>query len=166
MRMDIENLDLTAKKIVNEFDQHNLSDIFYYYGEEKKSRQIAKKIIEYRKKKEISTTFELVELIRKINSYEKKHPATRVFQALRIYINDELNELDKTLKKSLLFLKKNGKIITVAFHSLEDRVIKKFFLRNNNLLKIITKKPVLPKEKEVSNNPRSRSAKMRVAEIL
>ena len=79
------------------------------------------------KKKEISTTFELVELIRKINSYEKKHPATRVFQALRIYINDELNELDITLKKSLLFLKKNGKIITVAFHSLEDKVIKNFF---------------------------------------
>ncbi len=166
MRMDIENLDLTAQKIVNEFDQHNLSDIFYYYGEEKNSRQIAKKIIEYRKKKEISTTFELVELIRKINSYKKKHPATRVFQALRIYINDELNELDITLKKSLLFLKKNGKIITVAFHSLEDKVIKNFFLKNKNLLKILTKKPIVPSEKEVRNNPRSRSAKMRVAEVL
>ena len=166
MRMDIENLDLTAQKIINEFDQHNLSDIFYYYGEEKNSRQIARKIIEFRKKKEISTTFELVELIKKVNSYKKKHPATRVFQALRIFINDELNELDITLKKSLLFLKKNGKIITVAFHSLEDKVIKNFFSRNKGLLKILTKKPITPNEKEVKINPRSRSARMRVAEIL
>ena len=166
MRMDIENLDLTAQKIINEFDQHNLSDIFYYYGEEKNSRQIARKIIEFRKKKEISTTFELVELIKKVNSYKKKHPATRVFQALRIFINDELNELDITLKKSLLFLKKNGKIITVAFHSLEDKVIKNFFSRNKGLLKILTKKPITPNEKEVRINPRSRSARMRVAEIL
>ena len=166
MRMDIENLDLTAQKIINEFDQHNLSDIFYYYGEEKNSRQIARKIIEFRKKKEISTTFELVELIKKVNSFKKKHPATRVFQALRIFINDELNELDITLKKSLLFLKKNGKIITVAFHSLEDKVIKNFFSRNKGLLKILTKKPVTPNEKEVKINPRSRSARMRVAEII
>lgn len=166
MRMDIENLDLTAQKIINEFDQHNLSDIFYYYGEEKNSRQIARKIIEFRKKKEISTTFELVELIKKVNSFKKKHPATRVFQALRIFINDELNELDITLKKSLLFLKKNGKIITVAFHSLEDKVIKNFFSRNKGLLKILTKKPITPNEKEVKINPRSRSARMRVAEIL
>ena len=166
MRMDIENLDLTAQKIINEFDQHNLSDIFYYYGEEKNSRQIARKIIEFRKKKEISTTFELVELIKKVNSFKKKHPATRVFQALRIFINDELNELDITLKKSLLFLKKNGKIITVAFHSLEDKVIKNFFSRNRGLLKILTKKPITPNEKEVKINPRSRSARMRVAEII
>jgi 16S rRNA (cytosine1402-N4)-methyltransferase len=166
MRMDIENLDLTAQKIINEFDQHNLSDIFYYYGEEKNSRQIARKIIEFRKKKEISTTFELVELIKKVNSYKKKHTATRVFQALRIFINDELNELDITLKKSLLFLKKNGKIITVAFHSLEDKVIKNFFSRNKEFLKILTKKPITPNETEIKINPRSRSARMRVAEIL
>ena len=166
MRMDIENLNLTAQKIINEFDQQNLSDIFYYYGEERNSRQIAKKIIEFRKKKKISTTFDLVELIKKVNIYKKKHPATRVFQALRIYINDELNELDKTLKKSLLFLNKNGKIITVAFHSLEDKVIKNFFVRNKDLLKILTKKPITPNEKEIKINPRSRSARMRVAEIL
>ena len=166
MRMDVKNLDLTAQKIINEFDQHNLSDIFYYYGEERNSKKIARKIIEFRKKKKISTTFELVELIKKVNNYKKKHPATRVFQALRIYINDELNELDITLKKSLLFLKKNGKIITVAFHSLEDKVIKNFFLRNKEFLKILTKKPITPNEKEIKFNPRSRSARMRVAEIL
>ncbi len=166
MRMDIENQDLTAQKVINGFDQHNLSDIFYYYGEEKNSKQIAKKIIEFRKKKVISTTSELVELIKKVNIYKKKHPATRVFQALRIYVNDELNELDITLKKSLLFLKKNGKIITVAFHSLEDKVIKNFFLKNKEFLKILTKKPITPNEKEIKNNPRSRSARMRVAEVL
>ena len=166
MRMDIENQDLTAQKIINEFDQHNLSDIFYYYGEEKNSRQIAKKIIEFRKKNEISTTSELVELIKKVNTYKKKHPATRVFQALRIYINDELNELDITLKKSLLFLKKNGRIITVAFHSLEDKVIKNFFLKNKEFLKILTKKPITPNDIEIRHNPRSRSARMRVAEVL
>ena len=166
MRMDIENLDLTAQKVINEFDQHNLSDIFYYYGEEKNSRQIAKKIIEFRKKNEISTTSELVELIKKVNTYKKKHPATRVFQALRIYINDELNELDITLKKSLLFLKKNGRIITVAFHSLEDKVIKNFFLKNKEFLKILTKKPITPNDIEIRHNPRSRSARMRVAEVL
>ena len=108
----------------------------------------------------------MVELIKKVNTYKKKHPATRVFQALRIYINDELNELDITLKKSLLFLKKNGRIITVAFHSLEDKVIKNFFLKNKKFLKTLTKKPITPNEKEIRNNPRSRSAKMRVAEVL
>tara|TARA_Y100000813_G_C24159836_1_gene351537 strand:- start:1684 stop:2559 length:876 start_codon:yes stop_codon:yes gene_type:complete len=166
MRMDIENAGKTAQKVINEYDQHNLSDIFYFYGEEKNSRKIAKKIIELRKKKEISTTFELAELIKKVNNYKKKHPATRVFQALRIYINDELNELDMTLKKSLLFLKKNGKIITVAFHSLEDKIIKNFFNTNKDFLKILTKKPITPDEREMKVNPRSRSARMRVAEIL
>ena len=125
-----------------------------------------RKLLNLEKKKKISTTFELVELIKKVNNYKKKHPATRVFQALRIYINDELNELDITLKKSLLFLKKKGKIITVAFHSLEDKVIKNFFLRNKEFLKIVTKKPITPNETEIEINPRSRSARMRVAEIL
>ena len=166
MRMDNNSDKLTAEKIINEFSENKLSDIFYYYGEERNSKKIAKKIIEFRKKKKISTTFELVELIKKVNNYKKKHPATRVFQALRIYINDELNELDITLKKSLRFLKKKGKIITVAFHSLEDKVIKNFFLRNKEFLKILTKKPITPNETEIKINPRSRSARMRVADIL
>ena len=108
----------------------------------------------------------MVELIKKVNSYKKKHPATRVFQALRIYVNDELNELDQTLKKSLLFLKKKGKIITIAFHSLEDKVIKNFFSKNKEFLKILTKRPITPSKDEIKLNPRSRSARMRVAEIL
>ena len=129
-------------------------------------KKLQRKLLNLEKKKKISTTFELVELIKKVNYYKKKHPATRVFQALRIYINDELNELDKTLKKSLLFLKKRGKIITVAFHSLEDKIIKNFFLRNKEFLKILTKKPITPNEREIEINPRSRSARMRVAEFL
>lgn len=166
MRMDKKNIELNAKEVINEYDQKQLSDIFYYYGNEKNSRKIAKKIIEKRKKKEIETTFDLVELIKTINFHKQKHPATRVFQALRIFVNDELNELDYTLKKSLSFLKKNSKIITVAFHSLEDSIIKGFFIKNKSLLKILTKKPIRPSNKEITLNPRSRSAKMRVAEIL
>ena len=108
----------------------------------------------------------MVDLVKQVNTYKKKHPATRVFQALRIFINDELNELDVTLKKSLLFLNKNSKIITVAFHSLEDRIIKGFFLKNKDILKIITKKPVYPSHQETKLNPRARSARMRVAEVI
>ena len=88
MRMDQKDLKITAKQIINNFNQKQLSDIFYHYGDEKNSRKIARKIIESRKKRKISTTFELVELIKSINKHKKKHPATRVFQALRIYIND------------------------------------------------------------------------------
>ena len=166
MRMSKKETSTTAFNIVNEFDKNQLSDIFYYYGEEKNSRRIANKIIEFRKKKKITTTSDLVDLVKQVNTYKKKHPATRVFQALRIFINDELNELDVTLKKSLLFLNKNSKIITVAFHSLEERIIKGFFLKNKDILKIITKKPVYPSHQETKLNPRARSARMRVAEVI
>ncbi len=166
MRMDQKDLKITAKQIINNFNQKQLSDIFYHYGDEKNSRKIARKIIESRKKRKISTTFELVELIKSINKHKKKHPATRVFQALRIYINDELNELDFILSKSLLFMRKKSRIITVAFHSLEDRIVKNFFSKNKNYLRVLTKKPLSPSQEEIKNNPRSRSAKMRVAEIL
>ena len=101
MRMDIENLDLTAQKIINEFDQQNLSDIFYYYGEERNSRKIARQIINYRTKEPINTTSELSKIIKKVNFDKFKNPSTRVFQALRIYVNDELNELESFLNKSI-----------------------------------------------------------------
>ena len=165
MRMCKNETTSTALSIINEFNKSQLSDIFYYYGEEKNSKKIANKIIEFRKKKKITTTTDLVNLIKQVNTYKKKHPATRVFQALRIFVNDELNELDITLKKSLIFLKKNSKIITVAFHSLEDRIIKSFFLENKDILKIITKKPLYPSYQETKINPRARSARMRVAEV-
>ena len=165
MRMD-KNSELTAEKVVNHFSEIELSDIFFYYGDEKNARKIARRIVEYRKKKKISTTFDLVELIKQVNSYSKKNPSTRVFQSLRIFVNDELKELDFVLKKSVNFLAKNSKIITIAFHSLEDKIIKNFFKKNSDLFVVLTKKPLKPSTNEIKNNPRSRSAKLRVVKII
>ncbi len=178
MRMDSENTKLTAEIIINEFEEKELSNIFFYYGEERNSKKIAKSIITYRKKKRIDSTKVLSDIISKINNSRFKHPATRVFQALRIYINEELNELEKILELSLKFLRTKSRIVIVTFHSLEDRIVKNFFKKNSILssssvtdksivncnLKIITKKPLTPSKEEVKINPRSKSAKLRVAE--
>ena len=175
MRMDNINTKLTAEKIINEYDEKELSDIFFYYGEEKNSRKIANSIVEFRKKKKIDSTKMLSDIIQKINKYQFKHPATRVFQALRIVINEELNELEEALNISLKILAKNAKIIIVAFHSLEDKIIKNFFKKNdyqnfNNdsrkFFRIITKKPITPSLDEIKINPSSKSAKLRVAEKI
>ena len=176
MRMDTTQ-KLTAEIVVNEFNEKDLSDIFYYYGDERNSRRIARSIIEFRKKKRITTTFLLSEIVKEINSGKFKHPATRVFQALRIYINEELRELEEILKLSLHILNNKSRIIVVAFHSLEDRLVKNFFKKNVSEkqinftsskpkfgFKIITKKPLTPSFEEIKINPRSRSAKLRVAE--
>ena len=175
MRMDNINTKLTAETIINEYDEKELSDIFFYYGEERNSRKIAHSIVEFRKKKKIDSTKMLSDIIQKINKYKFKHPATRVFQALRIVINEELNELEEALKVSLEILKKNARIVIVAFHSLEDKIIKNFFKKNGyknfnddkkNVFRIITKKPITPSPEEIKINPRSKSAKLRVAERI
>ena len=153
------------------------------YCETKNSRKISRSIIEFRKKKRIYSTKMLSKIIEKINFQKKIHPATRVFQALRIFVNDELQELENFLKKCLVLLNKKSRIAIVSFHSLEDRIVKRFFKDNsimafNNykhlpekkkssaLLKVITKKAITPSDKEIKNNPRSRSAKLRVAEKI
>ena len=175
MRMDNINTRLTAETIINEYDEKELSDIFFYYGEERNSRKIANSIVEFRKKKKIDSTKMLSDIIQKINKYKFKHPATRVFQALRIVINEELNELEEALKISLEILTKNARIVVVAFHSLEDKIIKNFFKKNGcknfnndktNSFRIITKKPITPSSDEIKINPRSKSAKLRVAEKI
>ena len=166
MRMNNEKGEITAEIVINKFSEKNLSDIFYFYGDEKNSRKIAKSIIIERKKKVIKTTTELADIVKKINSYSHKNPSTRVFQALRIFVNDELNSLEIFLRNCLKFLSKKSKIIIVAFHSLEDRIVKNFFKKNSSKLKIITKKPITPTKSEIRKNPRSRSAKLRVAEVL
>ncbi len=180
MRMNTTE-KLNAEIVVNEFSEKDLSDIFFYYGEERNSRRIARSIIEFRKKKKINSTLILSQIVKEINFSKFKHPATRVFQALRIYINEELKELEEILKLSLNILNNKSRIIVVAFHSLEDRLVKNFFKKNipektrkPNLssldpkynLKIITKKPLTPSIEEIKINPRSRSAKLRVAEKL
>ncbi len=175
----------TVLDVINKYSEDQLSNIFYKFGEEKFSRKIAKKIINARKIKNIENTNELSTIIKQ--SYNKKSkidPATRTFQALRIYVNDELNELSKALEKSLNLLKVKGKIIIVSFHSLEDRLVKDFFNHNSGkrwrssrhypeladdgpiTLKLITKKPIRPSDMEININPRSRSAKLRVAEKI
>ena len=169
MRMDFKNNKLTAKEIINNYSERDLANIFYYYGEEKNSRKIAKQIINSREKASINTTSELSKIIKRVNFDRFKNPSTRVFQALRIYVNDELNELEFFLNKSINILKKKGRIAIIAFHSLEDRIVKNFIKKQSELsgqLKIVTKKPVLPSPSEIKINSRSRSAKLRVAEKI
>jgi len=166
MRMDVDN-EYSAHEVVNEMDQIELERIIREYGEERFARSISRKIVESRP---INTTLELVQAIRKgfpskVVYNMKKHYATRTFQAIRIFVNKELEELENGLAKSLQILKPGGKIVVISFHSLEDRIVK-HFMKNNGELKVITKKPLIPGESELKANPRSRSAKLRVAEKI
>jgi len=186
--MKMGSSTLNAYEIVNSFDETKLADIFFQFGEEKHSRKIAKNIIKDRAIKPIDNTIALSDIVKKSiphsNTKNKIHPATKTFQALRIYINDELNELKLALQKSENLLAPNGLLIIVSFQSLEDRIVKDFFNHKSGkrwrssrhlpdlgdlgpiTLKIITKKPLRPKDFEINNNPRSRSAKLRVAQKI
>jgi 16S rRNA (cytosine1402-N4)-methyltransferase len=175
---------LTAEKVVNTYSEEDLADILYHYGEERRSRVIAKKIVHLRKTKPITSTLQLVRVIAStIKTKQKIHPATRTFQALRIYVNRELEVLEKALEQALKLLKKGGRLVVISYHSLEDRIVKNFFrdqTRNcicpkelpicqcnfEKKLYILTRKPIIPDGIEVSHNPRSRSAKLRAAERL
>ncbi len=156
---------LTAEEIVNQWPEKELARVFREYGEEGRAVRIAKAICQIRQTRPIKTTKQLVDLIIKIVPRTRIHPATRVFQALRIIVNDELNNLKKALPQALEILEKNGKLAIISFHSLEDRIAKEFFRQGAKKanLEILTKKPVRPTDKEVNLNPRSRSAKLRVA---
>jgi len=185
MNMGLSNIN--AYDIINLYDEKKIANIIYELGNEKFSRRIAKNIVLNRKIKFINNTIELAEIIQKsIPKFKKTkiHPATKTFQALRIYINDEINELKFSLNKTLKILKKNGLLIIVSFQSLEDRIVKDFFNHNSGkrwrssrhypelvdlgpiTLKIITKKPIRPSDNEIILNPRSRSAKLRVAKKI
>ncbi|WP_138506368.1 16S rRNA (cytosine(1402)-N(4))-methyltransferase RsmH [Nostoc sp. PA-18-2419] len=163
MRMD-RRASLTAADVINNWDEAELADIFFKYGEERLSRRIARRIIERRP---FYTTVDLAEAIAFCvppkYRYGRIHPATRVFQALRIVVNDELKSLETFLDKAPNALVPGGKIAIISFHSLEDRLVK-HSLRNSSLLKVLTKKPIIAKEEEIGKNPRSRSAKLRIAE--
>jgi len=173
MKAEIERGDLTAGEIVNRWGEKELADIIYRYGEERFSRRIARNIVEKRVKKRIETTFELVEIIRlsvppNYRNNKRLHCATRTFQALRIAVNDELGALVDGLNKSWQVLEKGGRLVVISFHSLEDRIVKKYFkdLMGTGEGKILTKKPLTPSEQEEAENPRSRSAKLRAVEKL
>jgi len=172
MRYSPEKEGITAWEIINKWPKENLKMIFKDYGEERFSGRIAEKITEERKKGKINTTLELVETIKKAvpPRFQKGriHFATRVFQGLRIEVNDELENLKKVLPQTINLLRPGGKVAVISFHSLEDRIVKHFFKDcfRENKAEILTKKPVTAGEEEIKNNPRSRSAKLRVIKII
>jgi 16S rRNA (cytosine1402-N4)-methyltransferase len=165
MRMD-QKRSLTAAEIINTWDEAELARIFYTYGEERLSRKLARRIVERRP---LHTTTDLAEVIfyavPHSYRYGRIHPATRVFQALRIAVNRELDVLETFLETAPIWLKPGGRFIIISFHSLEDRLVKHTF-RNSPLLQVITKKPITPSEEEIQQNGRSRSAKLRIAERI
>jgi 16S rRNA (cytosine1402-N4)-methyltransferase len=166
MRMDSRNAT-TAQSILERCTEQELADIFFYYGEERQARPIASAIVEYRRKEKICTTKQLVLIIVKAvpkRFHPKKiHAATKVFQALRIAVNTELENLSQILDDAVTFLKPGARFCVISFHSLEDRIVKRKF-RNNKQLDILTAKPVIPSADEISANSRSRSARLRVAQ--
>ena len=185
MRMDTE-ASISAYEIVNEYSYHDLVRIFYRYGEEKFSKQIARNIEKKREQAPIETTFQLVDIIKESIPAAKRrtggHPAKRVFQAIRIAVNNELSVFESSLEQAIDVVKVGGRISVITFHSLEDRICKQIFnsyAKNKDIpknlpilpedslskLKLITKKPICPSNKELEENNRSRSAKLRIAEV-
>jgi 16S rRNA (cytosine1402-N4)-methyltransferase len=165
MRMD-QRQELTAATVINHWDEAKLAEIFYKYGEERLSRRIARRIVDRRP---FQTTTELAEAIAyavpRQYRYGRIHPATRVFQALRIVVNQELESLTTFLEKAPRWLKPGGHLGIISFHSLEDRIVKHAF-KESPLLQVLTKKPIGPQPAEVEQNGRSRSAKLRFAQRL
>lgn len=158
----------TAEHVVNRFTERQLADIFFMYGEEKHAKKIARAIVHERDKKPIQTTHDLAALIervipRKPDRTTTIHPATKVFQALRIFINKELENITHFLPAATNLLGEGGILACISFHSLEDRLVKNFFLENATLFESYSKKPITASEEELSSNPSARSAKLRVA---
>ncbi|MDQ5901581.1 MAG: rRNA (cytosine1402-N4)-methyltransferase [Patescibacteria group bacterium] len=160
--------DITAKMIVNEWSEESIANIIYGYGNERFSRRIAREIVSVREKELIETTSQLVGIIENaVPFFYRKgriHPATKTFQALRIAVNDELGALEEFLEKSFDFLNQDGRIAIISFHSLEDRIVKNFFRKKKDEKEgvLVVKKPIVPKDEELKENPRSRSAKLRI----
>lgn len=168
MRFD-ESEELTAYDVVNFYREEELADVIYEYGEERRSRKIAKLIVTARKKEKIKTTFELIEVLSPLMSgkFGKTHFATRIFQALRIEVNNELGVLKEVLPQALDMLNPGGRLAVMSFHSLEDRIVKHYFKNEKDkLVKILTKRPITPSEEEIKVNPRSRSTKLRIIEKI
>jgi 16S rRNA (cytosine1402-N4)-methyltransferase len=158
----------TAEQVVNQFDERELADLIYEFGEERRSRRIARAIVRSRP---ISTTAQLAAVISaaaRSMKHERIHPATRTFQALRIFVNRELDDLRKLLDTAPQLLREGGRLVVISFHSLEDRIVKDAMREGarRGEYRLLTKKPVTPSEEEIASNPRARSAKLRAAERL
>ncbi len=185
MRMDKDN-PISAEDIVNKYSEKDLEKIIYNYSEERFSKNIARNIVEYRKNKQIITTFELVEIVKKsipLKFHKFGHPAKRTFQAIRIEVNKELYVLEKVIDDSIPFIKAGGRIVIITFHSLEDRIVKLKFkelsrgcicpndfpvcvCHNEPKVKVLTNKPIVANDEEIKLNTRSTSAKLRACEKL
>jgi 16S rRNA (cytosine1402-N4)-methyltransferase len=176
MRMDRRN-KTTAAKVVNKSSESRLAQIFYDFGELRQARRLAKEIVSRRKVKKIETTTDLLQIVEGVCQWRpqrgKTHPAARVFQALRIEINEELEHLSEFIERIAAKIKTKTRIVAISFHSLEDRIVKRTFADlastsdgRTPLLKILTKKPVTPTEREIQENFRARSAKLRAAERI
>lgn len=188
MRFDPAEGNMTAKDILNTYSEDQLVKIFQEFGEEKLARTIAQKIVEIRKEHRWESGRKLAEVVNEIyrkhyRTKSKVHPATKIFQALRIEVNNELENIKQGLQQALAILRPEGRLLAISYHSLEDRIVKKFFKKESKKcicppefpqcvcghekkLHIITKKPISPSAKEIQMNPRSRSAKLRVAQKL
>jgi len=185
--MRMEKRGASAADLVNQADEADLADTFWRYGEERRSRRVARAIVEQRKQKPIETTGELAEIVRRAvgpSAKDESDPATRVFQALRIAVNDELGELERGLAAAEQVLAPGGRLAVVSFHSLEDRAVKEFVRARSGrtpapsrhapprrapqaaTLRDLTRRPVVPSDAEVAANPRARSARLRVAEKI
>jgi 16S rRNA (cytosine1402-N4)-methyltransferase len=161
---------VTAYDVVNDWGEENLADIIYGFGEEQFSRRIAKAIVETREEKPIETTIELAEIIYKAVPFwyrhKRIHPATKTFQAIRMAVNRELQQIETAISDAYDLLNPKGRIAVISFHSLEDRIVKRLFNKfvEEKNGRLIIKKPLVPDEEETSQNPKSRSAKLRVIE--
>lgn len=170
MRMSPSHFQETAADVINTYREKELADIFFQLGQETRSRRIAREIVQARSKKPIQTTGELVKIIEKVplRGKRKIHPATKVFQALRIFVNKELENINSFLPAALRLLKPSARLACISFHSLEDRMVKHFFREQSQgpeaLLKVITKRAIMASQAEIRENPSSRSARLRVAE--
>jgi 16S rRNA (cytosine1402-N4)-methyltransferase len=170
MRYDRSSENISAAQVVNSFSQEALGDLISVYGEEPYARKIARVLIEERKKERITTTRRLTEIIEQIvprRRWHCIHPATRTFQALRIYVNHEFENVQTLLRSAQNIVAPGGRIGIISFHSLEDRIVKQTFKawEQDGIVHIITKKPIIPTDDETEKNPRSRSAKLRIAEM-
>ena len=171
MRYSPKETNLTASQVLNSYSFKELAEIFSSFGQEKKAREIAEEIVRQRKKEPINYTFQLKEIVERVYGFKRKkriHPATKIFQALRIYLNKELENLKEGLKSSFAILSPGGKMAVITFHSLEDKIVKQFYLEKKREGEgvIITKRPIKPKYQEIKINPPSRSAKLRVLEKI
>ena len=185
MRMDRDQ-KLSAFEVVNEYSEQDLARIFYKYGEDKFSKSVARRIVEYRKEKPIETTLELVEVIKSgvpMKYRINKHPARQIFQAIRIEVNHELDVIEPALSQALELLSVGGRVAVITFHSLEDRLVKNYFKEMTKIddkvkgmpnipdeylpdFKLVVNKAIIPSDSEIENNPRARSSKLRVIERI